>query len=153
MFMIVASSTIISCAIAITARIHHRRGSGWVAAPGQPAPPRLSGVLDADMVPAFLVVLYSKYFDEDAQASPPPDGGWLTCDGRRPTPAWREKARRNLLSPLTCSTFRALRGRAGCTWLAHEVKVTCGRVSAHRTVRGIDPARRGFSRGADGTGR
>ena len=32
MFMIVASSTIISWAIAITARISHRLGSGWVAA-------------------------------------------------------------------------------------------------------------------------
>ena len=57
MFMIVASSTIISCAIAITARIHHRLGSGWAAEPGHPAPPRLSGVIDADIIPAFLVVL------------------------------------------------------------------------------------------------
>ena len=60
MFMIVASSTIISWAIAITTRISHRLGSGGAAAlpaPGQPAAPRLSGVLDADMIPTFLIVL------------------------------------------------------------------------------------------------
>src|SRR5271166_5647043 len=73
--------------------------------------------------------------------------------GRRPGTSRCSSTAAPVPAAAANSTFRALRGRAGCTWLAHEVKVTCGRVSAHRTIRGIDPARRGFSRGADGTGR